>query len=113
MHYSVPSEIDFYGHDFDLSKDNDPNEGIYSYVKTYSDHSYLIFTHSPSCGNFIRVYYTHKEEELFHIHYRSEIQNIEFQKWNIEKIIRVSFKDSTDIKIFFENKARIEFEYED
>ena len=55
MNYDVPDEVNFFEEGFRLSKSNDPDEGIFSFEKSYEGKKELIFTHSPCYSDLFKI----------------------------------------------------------
>lgn len=95
MNYEVPNELEFYERGFGLSDENDPDEGLFSYVCSYENGKQLIFTHSPFSGNSISIKLIDGGETVAYL-YQEGISSIEFQSWDKNKIIRVYFEANVD-----------------
>ena len=108
--YEVPEELDFFEHGFGLSKENDPDEGLFSYCYQYKDGKNLIFSHSPSVENSLSVKLTSDEDVIFYLS-QEGVRSITFQAWEDEKIIRVylNHKSNKELRISYNPKPKLYF----
>jgi hypothetical protein len=95
MNYDVPNELEFFERGFGLSGENDPDEGLFSYMQSYGNGKQLIFTHSPCSGNSISIKFIEGNETVVYL-YQEGVSSIAFQAWNESKIIRVYFEANVD-----------------
>jgi hypothetical protein len=87
--YIYPEELDFLEHGFWLSEENDPDEGLFSYVRLYDNgNSKLIVTHSPFSNVSFSAKLISDGVIVFNI-YQEYVTEIQFQKWSNEGVIRI------------------------
>ena len=109
VNYKYPEELDFFEKGFWLSDENDPDEGLFSYIYCYEDGSELIVTHSPFGNISFSAKLISKGVVVFNI-YQEYVLEIAFQAWSDEKVIRVYCdirKTDTEFRVYYSPNPRI------
>jgi hypothetical protein len=109
VNYKYPEELEFFDKGFGLSDENDPDEGLFSYIYIYEDGSELIVTHSPFGNISFSAKLIVKGVVVFNI-YQEYVSEIAFQAWSDEKVIRVYFNTKgieTDFRVYYLPQPRI------
>jgi len=107
--YKYPEELDFFEKGFGLSEENDPDEGLFSYIYIYGDGSQLIVTHSPFSNVSFSAKLISKGIVVFNI-YQEHVTEISFQAWSDEKVIRVYCNTNeigTEFRVYYSPNPRI------
>lgn len=109
MNYQYPEELDFFEKGFALSDENDPDEGIFSYIYIYEDGSELVVTHSPFGHISFSAKLISNDSVIFNI-YQEYVTDISFQAWGDEKVIRVYFNAKemdSEFRVYYSPSPRI------
>ncbi|WP_370979734.1 hypothetical protein [Agaribacterium sp. ZY112] len=107
--YKYPEELDFFEKGFGLSEENDPDEGLFSYIYIYDDGSQLIVTHSPFGSVSFSAKLISKGIVVFNI-YHEYVTEISFQAWSEEKVIRIycnAKEIDTEFRVYYSPNPRI------
>jgi len=104
--YELPPELEFFQRGFSLSERHEHDEGIISYIYLYENERQLIVSFEHHSIN-VKIL----DGDLVTLSLSQEnIENVAFQAWGDEQIIRVYLNDSfNDVKIFYKPTARVIF----
>lgn len=106
-----PDESEFLERGFDLSSTHNPDEGVTSFVRCYSDGTELVVTFQIGSISSIYVSVARQAQVLSEITIEC-IENISFQSWHGERTIRGSFSlqaKSTDLRVHYDPVASVHF----
>ncbi|WP_428240076.1 hypothetical protein [Gynuella sp.] len=88
MNYKYPEELEFFDTGFGVYDENDPGEGLFSYIYIYEGDSEFVVTYSPSSKISFSAKLITKGIMVFNI-YQEYVSKIAFQAWSDEKVIRI------------------------
>lgn len=109
VNYDYPDELEFFERGFGLSDENDPDEGLFSYIYAYEDGAQLIVTHSPFGNISFSAKLISNGIVVFNI-YQEYVTAISFQAWSEEQVIRVycnAKNIDTEFRVYYSPKPRI------
>jgi len=109
VNYNYPEELDFFERGFGLSEENDPDEGLFSFIYIYENGDQLIVTHSPFGNISFSAKLISKGVVVFNI-YQEYVTDISFQVWSDEQVIRVycnAKEINTEFRVYYSPNPRI------
>ncbi len=107
--YNIPSELAFFERGFGLSEEHNPNEPIISYIYPYESDKELVVSFNPSYERHtsLTVKIIDNNGVIVSL-FQDEINEVTFQSWGNEKVIRVYLiKSFKNFLIYYQPLPRI------
>ncbi|HNA22586.1 MAG TPA: hypothetical protein PLN40_14350 [Agitococcus sp.] len=105
--FVLPQENEFIDRGFNFSQEHDLDEAVISYVRTYQDDFELKITFDIGLTSSVYVSLLKSKHPLSQVTVEC-IEDISFQSWNGERILRFSdVQGKIDLRIHYEPKASI------